>query len=255
MISLLPMIILVILTFFFADSVLTPLLLLLWKKIWLFLLKVQALLTKKNLIQALVQSALLATKALFRLINKTVTIWILPLLLTRRQRYWLHHALIDTRKKLRRRVLRGWVRWRRQTLWLKALTLGPALILVVAFFIGSGVLLAGVFGVTFIVPWIGGLPFAAVVFFRRAFARLGLFVLERLGIGVLVNRLMDWAIDLIWWRTPEPVQRRFDVWWRRLKMRLRRRVIGPRRNVTKRMARLRFGKADQAPENGDEPGH
>ena len=58
--------------------------------------------------------------------------------------------------------------------------LGPAIIVAAAFFIGSGMLLAGLFGVSFIVPWIGGLPLAAVVYSRRALARLGLFVLERL---------------------------------------------------------------------------
>jgi len=242
------MIVLMIVTFLFGDSILTPILLLLWKKIWLLLVKVQTLLTKKNLIQVLVQSLLLAAKALLRLINKTITVWILPLLLTRRQRYWLHHALLDARVSLRRHALRGWVRWRRQPLWLKILTLGPAAILAVAFFIGSGILLAGLFGVTFIVPWIGGLPLVGVVFFRRALARLGLFILERLGVGVAVNKMVDWLIDLIWWKTPEPVQRRFDAWWRRLKMRMRRWVIGPRRRVTKRMARLRRRKSDHSNE-------
>ncbi len=246
LISLLFTIVLVILTFFFADSVLTPLLLLLWKKAWLLLLKLQALLTKKNVVQALVQSLLLATKALLRLINKTITVWILPLLLTRRQRYWLHHALIDTRKKLRRQARLRWVRWRRQALWLKVLTLGPAIIVAAAFFIGSGMLLAGLFGVSFIVPWIGGLPLAAVVYSRRALARLGLFVLERLGAGIVVNKTVDQLIDLIWWKTPEPAQHRFDAWWQRLKMRMRRRVIGPRRQVTQRMARLRLGKRDDS---------
>ncbi|MGI9450489.1 MAG: hypothetical protein ACR2QH_07630 [Geminicoccaceae bacterium] len=246
--SILIMVILVIVTFLFGDSVLTPILLLLWKKIWLLLLKVQALFTKKNIIQVLVQSLLLAAKALLRLINKTITVWILPLLLTRRQRYWLHHAVLDARKSLRRRILRGWVRWRRQALWFKVLTVGPAIMLTIAFFIGSGILLAGLFGVTFIVPWIGGLPLAAIVFFRRALARLGLFVLERLGVGTMVNKTVDWLIDLIWWKTPEPVQRRFDVWWRRFKMRLRRWVIGPRRQVTKRMARFRRPKPDRSTE-------
>lgn len=239
MISLLFMIAVMLLTFFFADSVLTPLILLLWKKIWLFLVKVQALFTKKNIVQALVQSALLAAKALFRLINKTVTIWLLPLLMTRRQRYWVHHTILNARKIVRRRMLRAWVRWRRQALWLKIITLGPAVLLLAALFVIGGLLLAGLFGVAFIVPWIGGLPLALILLFRRAFARLSLFVLERLGVGALVNRLVDWVIDLIWWRTPEPVQRRFDAWWRRLSMRLRRRVIGPRRRVTKRVARFR----------------
>ena len=250
--SFLIMVVLVVVIFLFGDSILTPFLLMLWKKIWLLLLKVQALFTKKNIIQGLVQSLLLAAKALLRLINKTVTTWILPLLLTRRQRYWLHHALLDARKRLRRRALRGWVRWRRQPLWFKAVTLGPAIILTIAFFIGSGLLLAGLFGVTFIVPWIGGLPLATAVFFRRSLARLGLFVLERLGVGVVVNKTVDWLIDLIWWQTPEPVQRRFDAWWRRLKMRLRRWVIGPRRQVTKRVARLR-GTRTNGSNGPDEP--
>ena len=254
--SFLIMVILVIVTFLFGDSILTPFLLLLWKKIWLLILKAQALLTKKNIIQALVQSLLLAAKALLRLINKTITVWVLPLLLTRRQRYWLHHAFVDARKSLRRRILRGWVRWRRQALWFKVLTVGPAIMLTIAFFIVSGILLAGLFGVTFIVPWIGGLPLATIVFFRRALARLGLFVLERLGIGTVVNKTVDWSIDLIWWKTPAPVQRRFDAWWRRFKMRLRRRVIGPRRQVTKRMARFRRTKPDRSAETlitADEP--
>lgn len=258
MISLLTMIVVVLLTYFFADSLLTPLILLLWKKIWLLLLKIQTLLTKKNVVQALVQSALLATKALFRLINKTVTVWILPLLMTRRQRYWVHHAILNARQSILRHMLRLWVRWRRQPLWFKIITLGPTMLLFAALFIGSGVLLAGLFGVAFIVPWIGGLPLAAIVFFRRALARLGLFVLERLGIGAMVNRVVDWAIDLIWWRTPEPVQRRFDAWWRRFSMRMRRRVIGPRRRVTKRMARFRLGRsrreADRMPQEQEPRG-
>ena len=229
-----------VLTFFFADSVLTPLLLLLWKKIWVLVLKLQALATKKNLLQVFVQSLLLAAKALFRLVNKTITIWILPLLLSRRQRYWLHYALINIRAKLRWRLLRTWAQWRKQPLWLKAITLGPALLLVLALFIGSGVVLAGLFGVTFIVPWIGGLPFALIVFFRKVLARLSLFVLERLGIGIVVNKAVDWLIDVIWWQTPEPVQRRFDAWWRRMKIRLRRWVIGPRRQVARRMARFKL---------------
>jgi len=248
MTSLLLLIVVALATFFFADSILTPLLLLLWKKGWLLLLKIQALFTKKNLLQATVQSLFLTGKALLRLINKTITAWILPLLLTRRQRYWLHHAVLDARKSLRRRILRGWVRWRRQPLWFKVLTVGPAIMLTIAFFIGSGVLLAGLFGVTFIVPWIGGLPLATIVFFRRALARLGLFVLERLGVGTVVNKTVDWLIDLIWWQTPEPVQRRFDAWWRRFKMRLRRWVIGPRRQVTKRMACFRRPKPNRSAE-------
>lgn len=251
--SLFIMIVVAILTFFFADSVLTPLLLLLWKKIWLLLLKLQTLATKKNLLQALVQSLLLAGKALLRLLNKTITVWILPLLLTRRQRYWLHYALINIRTKFRNRLLRAWAQWRKQPLWLKVLTLGPVVILASVFFIGGGLLLAGLFSVTFIVPWIGGLPLALMVFFRKALARLSLFVLERLGLGVFVNKVVDWLIDLIWWQTPEPVQRRFDAWWRRMKMRLRRRVIGPRRHVTRRMARFRLRKQLRAkvPERAD----
>jgi hypothetical protein len=240
-------VLLVTLTFLFADSVLTPLLLLLSKKIWLLALKAQVLLTKKNVVQALAQSLLLAAKALVRLVNKTVTTWILPLLLTRRQRYWLHHALGDRLRTIRRSALRLRVRWRRQPAWIKAVALGPALVLLAALFAGTGVLLAGVFGLSFIVPWIGGLPIAAVLFFRRAFARIGLFALERLGIGVVVNRVVDKAIDLIWWRTPEPAQQRFDAWWRRFKLRLRRRVIGPRRQVIRRVARLKRGRRGQEP--------
>lgn len=249
--SVLLMVLIVIVTFFFADSIFTPLILLLWKKIWLVLLKVQTLFTKKNLLQALIQSVVLAGKALLRLINKTVTAWILPLLLTRRQRYRLHHALIDIRRWLRWRALRGWARWRRQPVWFKVFTALPAALLLAALFIASGFLLAAAFGVSFVIPWIGGLPIAALLLFRRSLARLGLFVLERLGVGVVVNKIVDWTIDMIWWRTPEPVQRRFDAWWRRFKMRLRRRVIGPRRNLTRRMARFRYrptqagGGADQ----------
>ncbi len=254
MISLLVMIVLVILTFLFADSVLTPLLLLLSKKIWLLVLKIQALATKKNLIQALVQSLLLAAKALLRLINKTITVWILPLLMTRRQRYWLHHALIDVRVTLKRRALRGWVRWRRQPFWLRMATLGPLILVAIVFFIGSGILLAGLFGVTFIIPWIGGLPFVLIMFFRRALARLGLFILERLGVGTVVNKAVDRVIDLVWWKTPEPVQRRFDAWWRRMKMRLRRRVIGPRRQVTKHVERYRLGKQEHGIDPAKEAG-
>lgn len=245
--SVLLMILIVIAAFFFADSIFTPLLLLLWKKIWLILLKIQALFTKKNLLHAIIQSLILAGKALLRLINKTVTAWVLPLLLTRRQRYRLHHALIDIRRWLRWRALRGWVRWRRQAIWLRVLTALPAALLLAALFIASGFLLAAAFGVSFVIPWIGGLPVAAILFFRRSLARLGLFILERLGVGVAVNKIVDWAIDVIWWRTPEPVQRRFDAWWRRFKMRLRRRVIGPRRSLTRRMARLRYRRTQ--PEN------
>lgn len=245
--SVLLMILIVIAAFFFADSIFTPLLLLLWKKIWLILLKIQALFTKKNLLHAIIQSLILAGKALLRLINKTVTAWVLPLLLTRRQRYRLHHALIDIRRWLRWRALRGWVRWRRQPIWLRVLTALPAALLLAALFIASGFLLAAAFGVSFVIPWIGGLPVAAILFFRRSLARLGLFILERLGVGVAVNKIVDWAIDVIWWRTPEPVQRRFDAWWRRFKMRLRRRVIGPRRSLTRRMARLRYRRTQ--PEN------
>ena len=252
MISLIVMIILVTLTFLFADSVLTPLLLLLSKKIWLLVLKLQALATKKNLIQAFVQSLLLAARALLRLINKTITVWILPLLMTRRQRYWLHHALIDVRITFKWRLLRGWARWRRQPLWLRAATLGPAVLVSIAFFIGSGVLLAGLFGVTFIIPWIGGLPLALIMFFRRALARLGLFVLERLGVGTVVNKAVDWTIDLFWWKTPEPVQRRFDAWWRRFKMRLRRRVIGPRRRMTRSVERFRQKRQGRSKNPADE---
>ncbi|MEM8951591.1 MAG: hypothetical protein AAGA21_23170 [Pseudomonadota bacterium] len=243
MTSLVLMIVVALFTFFFADSVLTPLVLLLWKKIWPLFLKIQALFTKKNLLQALVQSLLLAAKALFRLINKTVTAWLLPLLMTRRQRYWLHHALIDARRWSRMRLLRGWVRWRRQPLWVKAATLIPAIIATVALFIISGLLIAALFGVTFVIPWVGGLPVVTVLFLRRQLARAALFVFERMGLGPLVNRIVDWVIDIVWWRTPEPVQRRFDAWWRWFKMRLRRRVIGPRRKVLRRMADFRRRKA------------
>lgn len=237
------MIVLLILTFFFADSVLTPLILILWKKIWFLLLKAKALLTKKNIVQALVQSVLLAAKALMRLVNKTIAVWVLPSLMTRRQRYRLHHAMINARMRLRRRMLRLWIRWRKLPLWLKVLALGPVMILTLAFFIGSGLLLASLFGVTFIVPWIGGLPVAFIVFFRRALARLGLFVFERMGMGVVVNRLVNWTIELAWWKTPERLQRRFDVWWRRFKLRMRRRVIGPRRRVARRIAGFRSTRA------------
>lgn len=242
MTSLLLMITVALATFFFADSIFTPLLLLLWKKGWLLALKIQALFTKKNLLQALVQSLLLTAKALFRLINKTVTYWILPLLMTRRQRYWLHNALEDARRWVRMRVLRGWVRWRRQPLWLKTATLLPAIVVTISLFVVSGFLLATLLGVAFVVPWLGGLPVATVVFLRRQLARAALYVFERMGLGLVVNKMVDRVIDVVWWRTPEPIQRRFDAWWRGFKMRLRRRVIGPRRRVARRMASLRFGK-------------
>ena len=237
--SLLLIIVVALATFFFADSIFTPLLLLLWKKGWLLLLKIQALFTKKNLLQALVQSLLLAGKAILRLINKTVTAWILPLLMTRRQRYWLHHTLDDVRQWVRLRFLRGWARWRRQPYWLKLATLVPAIIASVALFVASGFLLATLFGVSFVVPWLGGLPVVTVLFLRRQLARIALYVFETLGVGPVVNRVVDQVIDLVWWRTPEPVQRRFDAWWRRHKMRLRRWVIGPRRKAVKRIARFR----------------
>ncbi|MGI9507877.1 MAG: hypothetical protein ACR2QJ_00840 [Geminicoccaceae bacterium] len=242
MTSLLLLIVVALATFFFADSIFTPLVLLLWKKIWFLLLKVQALFTKKNLLQALVQSVLLTGKALLRLINKTVTAWILPLLLTHRQRYRLHQALLDTRRWTRMRLLRGWVRWRRQPLWLKIATLLPAVAGSVALFVTSGFLLATLFGVSFIVPWLGGLPVVTVLFLRRQLARGALFIFERMGLGPVVNKAIDGLIEIIWWRTPEPAQRRFDAWWRRSKMRLRRWVIGPRRKVVKRMAGLRLGR-------------
>lgn len=239
MTSLVLMIVVALVTFFFADSILTPLLLLLWKKGWVLLLDIQGLFTKKNLLQALVQSALLTAKALFRLINKTVTAWILPLLMTRRQRYWLHHALIDARRWLRMRFLRGWARWRRQPSGIKVATLVPAIIVTLGLFTISGFLIAAIFGVSFVVPWIGGLPMVTVLFLRGQLARGTLFVVERLGLGLVVNKTIDGVIDLVWWRTPEPMQRRFDAWWRRFKMRLRRWVIGPRRRVLRRMAGLR----------------
>ncbi|MEM7044048.1 MAG: hypothetical protein AAF543_14660 [Pseudomonadota bacterium] len=242
MASWLLMIVVTLATFFFADSILTPILLLLWKKIWFLALKIQALFTKKNLLHALVQSLVLTTKALLRLINKTITTWILPLLLTRRQRYWLHHKLEDTRRWTRMRTLRGWVRWRRQPAWMRWATLLPALIAALAIFVASGFLIAALFGVTFVVPWLGGLPLATVLFLRRQLARAALFAFERMGLGPLVNRVVDWAIDLIWWRTPEPVQHRFDAWWRWFKMRLRRWVIGPRRKVVRRVKRFRLGR-------------
>ena len=237
------MIVVALATFFFADSILTPVLLLLWKKIWLLATKVQALMTKKNLLQALVQSLVLTAKALLRLVNKTITAWILPLLLTRRQRYWLHHKTEDVRRWMRMRVLRGWVRWRRQPLWLRTATLLPAIMATLALFIASGFLLAAVFGVSFVVPWLGGLPLATVLFLRRQVARAALYLFERMGLGPVVNKVVDWAIDILWWRTPEPVQRRFDAWWRWFKMRLRRWVIGPRRQVVKRMIRLRISRS------------
>lgn len=239
MTSLVLMIVVALATFFFADSILTPLVLLLWKKGWLLLLKIQALFTKKNLLQALVQSLLLTAKALFRLINKTITAWILPLLMTRRQRYWLHHALIDARRWSRVRLLRGWVRWRRQPLWIRVATIVPAILATAALFVISGFLIAALFGVTFVLPWIGGLPVLTVLFLRRQLARGALFVFERMGLGLAVNKAVDWVIDIVWWRTPEPMQRRFDAWWRRFKMRLRRWVIGPRRKVVRHMAGLR----------------
>ena len=223
--------------FLFADSIFTPLILLLWKKFWLLALKIQALFTKKNMMQALVQSLVLAAKALLRLINKTITNWILPLLMTRRQRYWLHFKMLGLRRTIRMRLLRVWVRWRRQDRWLRLATLIPALAVTAALFVASGFLIAGLFGVSFVVPWLGGLPLATLLFLRRQLAALALFVFERLGFGPLVNRGVDGVIDLIWWQTPEPVQRRFDIWWGRFKMRLRRWVIGPRRKVMKRMNR------------------
>ncbi|MEL6963373.1 MAG: hypothetical protein AAFO01_11485 [Pseudomonadota bacterium] len=240
MTSLLLMIVVALFTFFFADSILTPIVLLLWKKGSLLLLKIQALLTKKNALQALVQSLVLTAKALLRLVNKAFTAWFLPLLLTRRQRYWLHFTILHAKRWIRFRLLRIWVRWRRQAFWFKAATLLPAIALTLALFILSGFLIAALFGVTFVVPWVGGLPLATILFLRRQFARMALFVFERLGLGPLVNKTVDGLIDMIWWRTPEPVQHRFDAWWRRMKMRLRRWVIGPRRRVVRRMSRLRF---------------
>jgi|GEM_PF-6071444 len=238
MTSLLLMIAVTLATFFFADSIFTPLILLFWKKFWLFGLKIQALLTKKNLLQVLVQSLVLAAKALLRLINKTITNWILPLLMTRRQRYWLHEAIVGARRSIRMRLLRGWVRWRRQTRWIRWATLLLLLSVTLTLFVTSGFLLAGIFGVSFVVPWLGGLPLVTLLFLRRQLAGLALFIFERLGLGPVINRVIDAMIDIIWWQTPEPVQRRFDAWWRRFKMRLRRWVIGPRRKVIKRMTRL-----------------
>lgn len=245
MTSLLLMIVVALLTFFFADSILTPIVLLLWKKASLLFLKIQALFTKKNILQALVQSLVLTARALLRLINKAFTAWFLPLLLTRRQRYWLHFAILDAKRWIRFRSLRLWVRWRRQSFWFKAATVLPAIILTLALFIVSGFLIAALFGVTFVVPWVGGLPLATILFLRRQFAKAALFVFERLGLGPMVNRTVDGLIDLIWWRTPEPVQQRFDAWWRRAKMRLRRWVIGPRRRVVRRMSRIRFKRAEK----------
>ncbi len=247
MTSLLLLVVVALATFFFADSVLTPLILLLWKKGWFLLLKIQALFTKKNLLQALVQSLLLTVKALVRLINKAVTAWLLPLLMTRRQRYWLHHALIDARRWVRMRGLRAWVRWRRQPFWIKVAMLLPAVIATAALFVISGFLIAAVFGVTFVLPWLGGLPVVTVLFLRRQLARGALFIFERMGLGLVVNKTVDWVIDIVWWRTPEPMQRRFDAWWRWFKMRLRRWVIGPRRSVVKRMAGWRRRGADPEP--------
>jgi len=238
MTSLLLMIAVTLATFFFADSIFTPLILLFWKKFWLFGLKIQALLTKKNLLQVLVQSLVLAAKALLRLINKTITNWILPLLMTRRQRYWLHEAIVGARRSIRMRLLRGWVRWCRQTRWIRWATLLLLLSVTLTLFVTSGFLLAGIFGVSFVVPWLGGLPLVTLLFLRRQLAGLALFIFERLGLGPVINRVIDAMIDIIWWQTPEPVQRRFDAWWRRFKMRLRRWVIGPRRKVIKRMTRL-----------------
>ncbi|MEZ5930404.1 MAG: hypothetical protein R3F54_00320 [Alphaproteobacteria bacterium] len=247
MTSLLLMIVVALMAYFFADSIFTPLILLLWKKFWLLALQLQALFTKKNVLQALVQSFLLTTKALFRLVNKTVTAWLLPLLLTRRQRYWLHENLVRARRWIRMRLLRGWVRYRRLPPWGKAVVLAPAIMATIALFVASGFLLATLFGVAFIVPWIGGLPAATVLFLRQQLARAALFTFERLGLGPVISRLVDWAIDLVWWRTPEPMQQRFDAWWRRFKMQLRRRVIGPRRQVVKRVSG--FGLGGTAPED------
>lgn len=257
MASLVLLIVVALGTFFLADSILTPLILLLWTKGWLLALKAQALFTKKNLLQALVQSLVLTGKALFRLVNKTITVWILPLLLTRRQRYWLHHALLDMRRWMRFRLLRGWVSWRRQSLWLRIATLLPTILLTAALFVASGFLLAALFGVSFIVPWLGGLPIATVVFLRRQLARIALYVFERMGLGLVVNKAVDRVIDLVWWRTPEPMQRRFDAWWRWSKMRLRRWVIGPRRKVVKRMAdfRNRSGASPTPPTESKRSGH
>jgi len=240
MTSWLLMIVIALATFFFADSIVTPLILLLGKKFWVWGLTLKALMTKKNLLQAMVQSLVLTANALLRLVNKTITAWILPLLMTRRQRYWLHHALLALRRWVRMRLLRGWARWRRQPRWIRLATLIPAILLTLALFVASGFLLAGFFGVAFVVPWLGGLPLATVVFLRRQFARAALYVFERMGLGPIVNKGVDRAINLIWWQTPEPIQHRFDAWWRRFKIRLRRWVIGPRRKVVSRMARLRL---------------
>ena len=145
------------------------------------------------------------------------------------------------------RRLRAWVRWRRQTFWIKVAMLVPALIATVALFVISGFLIAAVFGVTFVLPWLGGLPVVAILFLRRQLARVALFIFERMGLDLVVNRTVDWVIDIVWWRTPEPMQRRFDAWWRWFKMRLRRWVIGPRRRVVRRMAGLRRGKTTSEP--------
>jgi hypothetical protein len=238
--------------FLFADSIFTPLILLFGKQIWLLILKVQAMLTKKNLLQALVQSLVLAGKALLRLINKTLTAWILPLLMTRRQRYWLYRSMEALKRWTRMRYLRGRVIWRRQSLLVKVLTLAPAMVAAVALFVVSGFLIATLFGVSFVVPWLGSLPLAAIVFLRRQLARLALYVFERMGVGTAVNKIVDWMIDLVWWRTPEPIQRRFDAWWRRLNMRLRRWVIGPRRKVTRRLGRFRLNRKTNPSAGPDE---
>jgi len=247
MASWLLLIVVALATFLFADSIFTPLILLLWKKIWLLALKIQALFTKKNAMQALVQSLVLAAKALFRLVNKTITNWILPLLMTRRQRYRLHFKMLGLRRSIRMRFLRGWVRWKRQDRLMRLATLIPALVLTTALFVTAGFMIAGLFGVSFVVPWLGGLPLATLLFLRRQLAALALFIFERLGFGPLVNRVVDGVIDLVWWQTPEPVQRRFDAWWGRFKIRLRRWVIGPRRKVIKRMNRFRLSRRTDNP--------
>ena len=78
MTSWLLMIVIALATFFFADSLITPLILLLSKKLWVWGLKIQTLLTKKNVLQALVQSLVLTTNALLRLINKTCLLYTSP---------------------------------------------------------------------------------------------------------------------------------------------------------------------------------
>jgi glucose dehydrogenase len=133
----------------------------------------------------------------------------------------------------------------------KVATVLPAVLVTVGLFVLSGFLLAAIFGVSFVVPWIGGLPVATVLFLRRQFARAALYVFERMGLGPLVNKSVDWLIDIVWWRTPEPMQQRFDAWWRRMKMRLRRWVIGPRRSVVRRMSRMRFKSRSKTEEPGD----